>query len=66
MGNQKIFRAKEDFFPLYRNGDEFVIVERTNDERLLPIGAKRLRGGEVYYFEEGDLEEVRENESRRR
>lgn len=54
----KRYKAKEDFYPLYGKGDEFIILDRTTDERLLPIAAKRIKDGEVYYFNDGELEEV--------
>jgi hypothetical protein len=52
------YKAKADFDTLYRKGDIFVIVERNRDERLLPIGAMKLRDNEVYYFEENELEVI--------
>ena len=55
----KKYIAKEDYSPLYRKGDEFSILETTNDEGRLPITAKRLRDGRIYYFNEGDLEEIK-------
>lgn len=53
----KKFRAKEDFFPFYRKGDEFIILDITTDERLLPVIAERVRDRNIYYF---NWEEIRE------
>ena len=60
------YRVKADFYPLYRKGDIFVIVERNRDERLLPIGAMRLNDREIYYFEEGELEEIRDDQRKKK
>jgi len=51
----KVLKAKEDFYPLYRKEDQFIIVDRTDDPGLLPIAARNLKTGSIYYFEEGEL-----------
>lgn len=47
--------AKEEFYPLYRKGDSFIILERRTDVRLVPIKALRLKDKQIYYFNEGEL-----------
>ena len=51
----KILRAKESFEPLWRKGDEFVIVKRNTNPDLTEIEAKKLRSGRIYGFSEGEL-----------
>lgn len=52
----KLFNVKHDLAPLYREGDSFEIVKRNEDPDLMPIEARKLRGGQVYGFEERELE----------
>ena len=52
----KVFRAKEDFKPLFRKGHRFIIVDRTDDPGMLPILAMKLKNKEKYGFYEGELE----------
>lgn len=51
----KEVKSMEEFYPLYRKGDSFIILEKTNDERLLPIKALRLKDKQIYYFNDGEL-----------
>ena len=52
----KLKIAKEDFYPLYRKGDKFVIVKRNTDENLAPVEAKHLKSKEIYGFCEEEFE----------
>lgn len=52
----KIKKAKQSFYPLFRKGDEFKIVGENNSSFLMPIEAMHLKSGEVYGFEEWELE----------
>lgn len=45
--------------PLFRKGDKFVIVGRNSDKNLMPIEAKSLRDGWIYFFNEDELEEIK-------
>lgn len=49
------FKAKESFYPLYQKGDEFIIVDLTDEPNLLPIAAMKITTREIYYF---NLEEI--------
>jgi len=49
-------KAKKDFIPLYRKGDKFKIIKKNKETELMPIEAMRLKDGQVYGFEEGELE----------
>lgn len=55
MKNGDKFKAKESFYPLYQKGDEFIIVDLTDEPNLLPIAARHLKSKEIYYF---NLEEL--------
>jgi len=52
----KIMKTKEDFDPLYRKGDLFKIVKINDDPNLVKIEAMRLKDGQVYGFDESELE----------
>lgn len=52
----RTFKAKTSFEPLYRQGDEFVILEERNNQDLVPIKALRLRDKSIYYFEKEEIE----------
>lgn len=49
-------RAKIEVKPLFRKGDKFRIIKINDDPNLMPIEAVRLKDGEIYGFEEGELE----------
>ncbi len=49
------FRAKESFYPLYQQGDEFIIVDLTDEPNLLPIAARHLKSNQIYYFNVEEL-----------
>lgn len=51
----QIKRAKESFSPLFLKGDEFKIVQLNDDYNLKPIEAVKIKSGEIYGFEEGEL-----------
>lgn len=52
---KQIFEAKEDYFPLYRKGDKFIIVKINKNPDLMPIEALRLKNKKIYGFEEDEL-----------
>ena len=56
MKKNQIVRVKEGMGNLYRSGDEFRILQITNNSELVPIKALHLRSNKIYYFEEEDLE----------
>lgn len=49
-------KAKNDCQPLFKKGDEFIVVKINRDPLFLPIEAKHLKSGETYGFYEGELE----------
>jgi hypothetical protein len=56
----KIYSAKEDFEPLFRKRDKFKIIELIEDTKhFLPIVAMSLKNGDIFGFEENELEEIR-------
>lgn len=57
MKINKIFKAKESFYPLYKKGDKFKIIKLNNDPDLTPIEALHLKSKEVYGFVESELED---------
>ena len=56
---KKKFKAKEDYFPLYRKGDEFIIVKVNKDPDLMPIEAMRLKNKAIYGFEKEEIGEFK-------
>ena len=52
----QIKKTKDEFFPLYKEGDSFKIVQLNTNVNLVPIEAVRLKDGMIYGFEDGELE----------
>jgi len=53
---RKIYKVKETLTPLFVKGDLFIITKRNKEPNLMPIEAKRLKDGEIYGFDENELE----------
>jgi len=51
----KIFKATEDFYPLYRKGDIFKIIKVNNNPNLMDIMAVRIKDRKVYYFDKKEV-----------
>lgn len=53
----KIYKTKDEFNPLFQKGEKFKVIEIIADiQNFLPIVAVN-KNGEVYGFEENELEE---------
>ena len=51
----QIKKTKYSFFPLYKEGDSFKIVQLNTNVNLMPVEAMRLRDKKIYGFEDGEL-----------
>ena len=60
MVTHQLFRAKESFDPLYIKGDWFRILKINSDKDRMPIEALHLYSRCVFGFEEGELEEAKD------
>lgn len=52
----QIKKTKDEFFPLYKEGDSFKIVQLNTNVNLMPIEAMRIKDKRTYGFWEGELE----------
>jgi len=52
----QIKKAKYSFYPIYKNGDKFKIIQLNENIDLMPIEAMCIKDGRIYGFWEGELE----------
>lgn len=56
---KKLFRAKENFEPLYNKGDLFKLIRINTDPDLMELECVRLKDGKIYGFDRNELEEIK-------
>ena len=55
----EIVKARENFLPLYLEGDLFKIIKINKDKRLMPLEARRIKNGKIYGFDEEEFEKLK-------